>query len=203
MRGVLSKDGAGGTRPPRCGGRWCGRGRVAGPPRVLASCKVEPAHTRKQDGVRGARAAAKGAGATAGAASSVLPPGGSEGGDGRASGPRIWAWPGTYLLESQKIDPLVVKRARRKSAWRRRGWLVIEPRSAVLARPQACVRDYGLARGVRVPVPSACLAPWGQKGLRAVAARLRVSAPSRDAAPSVPPGPTDLALCVAGPRSVF
>ena len=179
-------------RPKSCGGSSSG-------PRVVQSRACAHTRTKRREGGEGGR---KRRGGDRRRSLQRAAAGGAGGGDGRASGPRIWAWPGTHVLESQKIDPLVVKRARRKTAWRRRGWLVIEPRSAVLARPQACVRDYGLARGVRVPVPSACLAPWGQKGLRAVAARLHVSSPSRDAAPSVLPGPTDLALCVAGPRSV-
>ena len=68
---------------------------------------MRPARAREQNRVSLARAAAKGAGMAADAASSGPPPWRSAGGEKRASGPGIGPGRGAHLVERQKIDCLV------------------------------------------------------------------------------------------------
>ena len=95
---------------------WCGgsrRGAVAGSSgrrmrcgtasSVLALSEIEPARTRAQKRVRAAQAAAKSAGAAADAGWSGLPPRGSVGEFGSASGAETGPGPGTRLLAKQQM----------------------------------------------------------------------------------------------------
>ena len=94
VRGSRGRAVAGSSRPRR---------RCGASSSVLALHKIEPARTRAQSRVRAARAAAKSAGAAADACSSGLPPWGSAGEDGWASGAETGPGPGTHLLAKQKM----------------------------------------------------------------------------------------------------
>ena len=76
----------GGSRPREVAGSSGRQRRCGVASSVLALSKIEPARTRAQKRVRAARAAAKSAWAAADACSSGLPPWGSAGEDGWASG---------------------------------------------------------------------------------------------------------------------
>ena len=67
---------------------------------------MRPARAREENRVRTARAAAKGAGTAADAASSGPPQWRSAGGEGGVSGPGIGPGRGAHLVETQKIDCL-------------------------------------------------------------------------------------------------
>ena len=88
-RGVESGCGRSAAIAAARRGQRGGGGGAAGPPRLPASLKMRPARAREQNRVSVARAAAKGAGIAADAASSGPPPWRSAGGEKRASGPGI------------------------------------------------------------------------------------------------------------------